>query len=214
MNLQTNQAAVSREAGASGAARVAFVGMLGALSVVLMLLRFPLPFAPSFMEFDISELPALFAGFFMGPAAGAAVVVVKLLLKLVIQGTNTAFIGDFSNLVMSCAFVLPAAFIYKKNKTKKGAVMAMIIATLIVSILSIFLNAFVMFPLYSNLYELPMETLVGMGSAVNPLVTNEITLMLFAVFPFNLVKHAVTAVITFLLYKRCGRVLRGIMEKK
>ncbi len=214
MNAQTNPVPVSEKTGSSGAVRIAFVGMLGALSMVLMLVRFPLPFAPSFMEFDISELPALFAGFFMGPAAGAAVVVVKLLLKLVIQGTNTAFVGDFSNLVMSCAFVLPAAIIYKKNKTKKGAILAMIIATLFVSVLSIFLNAFVMFPLYSRLYSLPMEVLVGMGSTVNPLVNNEITLMLFAVFPFNLVKHAITSVVTFLLYKRCGRALRGIMNKR
>ncbi len=192
---------------------IAFTGMLGALSMVLMLIRFPLPFAPSFMEFDISELPALFAGFFIGPAGGAAVVAVKILLKLIIQGTNTGFVGDFSNLVSSLAFVLTAAFIYKKNKTKKGAILAMLISTLVVSVLSIFLNAFIMFPLYSRLYELPMEVLVGMGAKVNPLVKDSVTLMIFAVFPFNLVKHAVTSLLTFLMYKRAGRALRKLMNR-
>ena len=192
---------------------IAFTGMLGALSMVLMLIRFPLPFAPSFMEFDISELPALFAGFFIGPVGGAAVVVVKLLLKLIFQGTNTGFIGDFSNLVGSLAFVLPAAFIYKKNKTKKGAVIALVIATVFASVLSIFLNAFIMFPLYSRLYEMPMEVLVGMGAKVNPLVKDSVTLMIFAVFPFNLVKHTVTSLLTFLLYKRAGRALRKLMNR-
>ena len=191
---------------------IVLIAMLGALSMVLMLIRIPLPFAPSFMEFDISELPALFAGFFLGPVGGVSVVLVKILLKLMIQGTNTAFVGDFSNFVGSAVFVLTAALIYRKKKTKQGAVLAMIVASLVGSVLSIFLNAFIMFPLYSRLYELPMETLVGMGSAVNPLVKDEMTLMLFSVFPFNIVKHGLTSLLTFLLYKRVGAVLRNIMD--
>ena len=72
---------------------IAFIGMLGALSAVLMLISVPLPFAPGFLKFDIAELPALFAGFFLGPVGGCAVIIVKILLKLVTQGTDTAFVG-------------------------------------------------------------------------------------------------------------------------
>ena len=192
---------------------IAFIGMLGALSMILIVLNFPIPLTPSFMKFDLAELPALFAGFFMGPAAGAAVVVVRLVLKLVIQGTSTAFVGEFSNLVGSLVFVLIAAFIYKHHKTKKTAILSMVIATVVVSVAYVILNAFVMFPLYSRLYGMPMEAIIGMGAAVNPLVKDELTMMLFSVFPFNLFKHAVTALITFLLYKRVGKVLRGILAK-
>ena len=80
---------------------IIFIGLLGALSFVLMLIRFPLPFTPSFLDFDIAELPALFAGFFLGPAEGLLVVLVKLALKLAIQGTTTAFVGEAMNLVSS-----------------------------------------------------------------------------------------------------------------
>lgn len=111
---------------------------VGALSTVLMMINFPIPFAPTFLKFDIAELPALFAGFFLGPLSGALVVVVKILLKLVIQGTETAFVGEFSNLVGSCCFVLIASFIYKKHRTKKGAIVGMCSSSLFVSVLFIF----------------------------------------------------------------------------
>lgn len=191
---------------------IAFIGMLGALSTVLMMFNFPLPFAPSFLKMDIAELPGLFAGFFLGPVAGALVVVVKILLKLAIQGTDTAFVGEFSNLTGSIVFICSAALIYKKIHTKKGALISMIVSSLLVSVLFIFINAYVMFPLYVRLYGMPMEAIIGMGSAVNPLVKDEVTLMLFGVFPFNLVKHGVTSLITYLVYKKCANALRSILR--
>ena len=203
--------AAKPEATVSTTKKLVFIAILGAVSFVLMMINISLPFAPAFLKFDIAELPALFAGFFMGPVAGFGVIVIKLLLKLIIQGTETAFVGEFSNLVGSSVFVLIAAFIYKANRTKKGAVIGMIVSSIIVSILFIFINAYVMFPLYSNLYGMPMEAIVGMGTAVNPKITDVTTLMLYSVFPFNLVKHAATALLTFLVYKRAGKALRSIL---
>lgn len=189
----------------------AFVGMLGALSMVLMLVNFPLPFAPTFMKLDFAELPALFAGFFLGPVYGMLVVIVKILLKIVVQGTETAFVGEFSNVVGSSVFVLTAAFIYMKNKTKKGAVLSMAVAIVVVSVLSIFINAYVMFPMYIKLYGMPLEAIIGMGSATNPMVKDMTTLMLFSVFPFNLVKYTLTSTITYLIYKRSAAALKHVL---
>ena len=191
--------------------KLVFIAILGAISFVLMLINFSVPFAPSFLKFDIAELPGLFAGFFLGPLAGFGVVVIKLLLKIAIQGSETAFVGEFSNLVSSTLFVVLAAWIYKVDRTKKGAVIAMAASTVAVSILAIFLNAYIMFPLYSRLYGMPMEAIIGMGTAINPRINNLVTMMLFSIFPFNLVKHLVTSIITFLVYKRAGNILRGIL---
>ena len=199
------------EGSISAIRKLVFIAILGAISFVLMLINFSLPFAPSFLKFDIAELPGLFAGFFLGPLAGFGVVVIKLLLKIAIQGSETAFVGEFSNLVSSTLFVVLAAWIYKLNRTKKGAVIAMAVSTVAVSILAIFLNSFIMFPLYSRLYGMPLEAIIGMGTKINPHITNLTTMMLFSVFPFNLVKHLVTSVITFLVYKRAGNVLRSIL---
>lgn len=188
-----------------------FIGMMGAVSTVLMLFNFSIPFAPGFLKFDISELPALFAGFFLGPVSGCCVILIKVLLKTLIQGTDTAYVGEMMNIMGSVCFVLPAALIYKWKHTKKGALIAMTVSSVFVSIIFIFINAYIAFPMYSKLYGMPMDVIIGMGTAVNPAITDIPTLMLFSVFPFNLFKHGITSFVTYLIYKRAGSTLRGII---
>lgn len=201
MNTKTSHAKV-----------IAFIGMLGALSTVLMSIGVPLPFAPAFLKFDIAEIPALFAGFFLGPISGCAVIVVKIALKLLLQGTETAFVGELMNIVGSSTFVLPAALIYKCVHTKMGAWISLTVSTILVSIVCVFLNANIAFPMYSSLYGIPMESILEMGSSVNPLVHDDLTLMLYSIFPFNLVKHTITSMVTYLVYKRCGNALRSLLR--
>lgn len=176
-----------------------------------MSFTFPLPLAPTFLTFDISELPALFAGFFLGPGAGCLVVLIKNLLHLMINGTTTAFVGEAMNIVGSIGFVLPAALIYRKIHTKKGAILALTISTIGVSILAIFLNGWVAFPMYMKMFGLSMDTIVSMGSMTNPLVHNYWSLMILGILPFNLIKHGVTSFCTYLLYKKVGNVLRTMI---
>ena len=192
--------------------KISMIGLFSAVSAVLMVFDLPVPFAPPFYKIDLSELPVLVIAFAYGPVAGVMTEFVKILLKLAIQGTDTAFVGEFSNLTGSIVFICSAALIYKKIHTKKGALISMIVSSLLVSVLFIFINAYVMFPLYVRLYGMPMEAIIGMGSAVNPLVKDEVTLMLFGVFPFNLVKHGVTSLITYLVYKKCANALRSILR--
>lgn len=188
-----------------------FVALLGAVSAVLMSFNFSFPFAPVFLKFDISELPALFAGFFIGPVQGCAVVLVKILLKVLTQGTDTAFVGELMNIMGSICFVLPASLIYRKMHTKKGAVISMTFSSIFVSILFLFINMYIAFPMYSALYGMPLDEIISMGTAANPFVDDLFTLMLFSVFPFNLVKHGITSLATYLIYKKCGNALREIL---
>ena len=183
------------------------IALFGAVSLVLMLVDFPLPFAPSFLKFDFADLPAILGTFMMGPVEGILICVVKLLLKLAVKGSETAFVGEFANLIAGAAYMLPAALVYHFKKGKSGAVLSLAVGTLVVSVFGIFSNMFIMFPAYSKLYGLPMEVIIGMGTAVNPHITNMFTLMLFAVFPFNLVKYGIVSVITFFVYKRLKRLL-------
>ena len=90
------------------------IGMLSAVSVVLMLIEFPLPFlAPGFYKLDLSEVPVLIGCFSMGPVAGVMIELIKVLLNLVINGTETACVGELANFVVGCAFILPAGLIYR-----------------------------------------------------------------------------------------------------
>lgn len=192
--------------------RLTFVALLGAVSAVLMAFNFSIPLAPAFLKFDISELPALFAGFLIGPVDGCMVVLVKILLKFLLQGTDTAFVGEFMNLCGSICFILPASLIYRRMHSKKGAAVSLVVSSVFVSIIFIFINMYIAFPLYG----MPLEAVIQMGTAVNPLIDDLFTLMLFSVFPFNLFKHGVTSVVTWLVYKKSANALRGMlhMERK
>ena len=166
---------------------VVLMGMFGALAGVLMLFEFPLPFlAPSFYGLDVSEVPVLIGTFAMGPVAGVIMEVVKILVKLVLKPTSTGFVGEFANLVISCAMVVPAGIIYKVSHTRKGAMTSLVVGTVLMAAVGVAANALVMLPFYSNF--MPMETILAAGAAINPAVGSVWTFALFCVGPFNVVK--------------------------
>jgi riboflavin transporter FmnP len=190
------------------ARRVAYVGVFAALAAVLMTLDFALPFAPSFYKLDFSEVPVLICAFSMGPVAGVVCELVKVVLKLLLKGTTTAFVGDFSNFVLGCAMVLPASVVYHRFKSKKGALAGMIVGTVFMTVFGSLFNAVYLLPAFSALYHTPLDTIIAMGTSVNSAITSVSTLVLFAVVPFNLLKGVLVCAITFLLYKRIERLLR------
>ena len=187
---------------------IVLMGMLGAVGAVLMLFEFPLPFiAPSFYGLDLSEIPVLIGSFSMGPLAGAVIETVKILLKLVLKPTSTGFVGEFANVCIGCALVLPAGLIYKFKKTKKGAIIGMIVGTLCMATVGAILNAVVMLPFYSNF--MPLESIIEAGAAINPAISNVWTFVILAVAPFNLIKGALVSVVTALVYKRISVIIHG-----
>ena len=186
---------------------LAVCAMCAALAGLLMLLEIPVFFAPSFYKLDLSELPVLFCGFCLGPVAGVICEFLKVVIKLVIKGTTTAFVGDFANFAVGCALILPAAIVYHLHKPRRGAVIAMIVGTLCMTVFGSAFNAFYLLPKFSQMFGLPMDVIVSMGQAVNPAVRSVSTLVLFAVAPLNLLKGVVVSVLTFLLYKRVSRAV-------
>ena len=179
-----------------------FIGLFGALSTVLMMFKIPLFFAPSFMKLDLAELPAIIGSFMFGPLVGVCIVLVKLALNLLINGSDSMYVGELSNLVLSSCYVLCASLIYQRHKTRKMAAGALIISVLVTSLIAVISNTLFIFPAYTVVYGLSMESLVGMAGAINPLVNDTFTMMLWSVLPFNLVKYGLVAVITFLVYKK------------
>lgn len=179
----------------------------GAVSFVLMFFELSLPIAPSFIKLDVSDLPALILAFAFGPAAGALTEFVKNGLHLFI--TSTMGVGEFSNFLLGCAFVLPAGIIYKHRHTRKGALLAMLVGTLAFSFLGIFSNLFLMFPFYVRVMGIPMDAIIAMCQKILPFVDNEAKVILISVTPFNLLKGITESFVTFLLYKRLSPLLHG-----
>lgn len=188
---------------------IAVVGMLSAIAVVLFLFEIPLPFAPSFYELDFSELPVLIGSFALGPVAGVTIELCKILLKLVIKGTTTAFVGDFANFIIGCSMIVPAAVIYHKFKSKKSAVVSLVTGTAVMTVFGSLFNAFYLLPAFAQLYGMPLDAIIEMGSAINSSINSVATLVLFAVVPFNILKGALLTILTMLLYKHISPIIKG-----
>ena len=185
-----------------GARYIAFVAMFGAISAVLMLFEIPLFFAPSFYKIDLSEIPVLMCSFYLGPVAGVVCELLKIIVKLLLKGTSTMFVGDFANFVVGCTFVLPASIIYHVKKSKKTAIIGMASGTAVMTVFGSLFNAVYLLPKFASIYGMPLEAIIGMGTEVNGAINSVSTLVLFAVVPFNLLKGIIVSVATFFLYKR------------
>lgn len=185
-----------------GARYVAFVAMFGAIAAVLMLFEIPLFFAPSFYKIDLSEIPVLMCSFYLGPVAGVICELLKIIVKLLLKGTSTMFVGDFANFVVGCTFVLPASIIYHVKKSKKSAIIGMASGTAVMTVFGSLFNAVYLLPKFATIFGMPLEAIIGMGTEVNRAINSVSTLVLFAVVPFNLLKGIVVSVATLFLYKR------------
>lgn len=186
---------------------VAKVGVLSAVATVLMLFDFPLWFAPNFYQLDFSEVPVLLGTFALGPVAGIAIEFVKILINFVLNGTDTGGIGELANFAVGCSFVIPAGYIYKHKKSFITAVVAMLVGTISLTIVGSLMNYYLLLPVYSAVYGAPIEAFIGMGSALNPAITDLKTFVLYAVAPFNLFKGIVVSSITLLIYKKISPIL-------
>ena len=203
---------VSRKTGAESQSlstrKVVIIGLFSAISAILMLFEVPVFFAPSFYKIDLSDLPAVIGAFAFGPMTGVMVEFIKILLNLVINGTTTAFVGELANFIVGCSYVLPASIIYLFKKNRKMAMIACASGTLTITVVGSALNAFYLLPAFAALYGMPVDALIGMGTAVNPAITNIGTFVLFAVAPLNLLKGVVITTVTVLVYKKLSPVLK------
>ena len=188
--------------------RLTILSICGAMASVLMLLETPLLFlTPEFYKLDLSELPVLLCGFYLGPSATVACEGIKILLKLLMKGTTTAFVGDFANFTVGCLMVLPAAVCYRVWHTRKGAILSCLTGTVCMTVLGSVFNAFYLLPKFATVYG--MENILAAGANINPAITNVGTFVLFSVVPLNLIKGLLVSLLTILLYKKIARPLFG-----
>ena len=195
---------------------IARTAVLSAISIILYVvpfLKFSLPIFPAFLEIHLDEIPAFIAGFAFGPLSGFLVVLVKTLVKLPL--TNTAGVGELADFIYSAAFVIPAALIYKKHHTLKGALVSLLVATGVQLVVSCFGTTFIMLDMYSILYHLPKSVILGMCQKINPAV-KDLTwpFLLMVALPFNALKDAIVVLVTAILYKRLRNLFKKIDAQK
>jgi riboflavin transporter FmnP len=177
--------------------------LMGVIAFIIMFIEAPIPFFPSFLKIDLSDIPALIVAFSLGPVYGIGVELVKNLLHLL--RTTTGGIGELANFIVGISFIVPASLIYIKNKTKKSAVFGMIIGTIIMAAVGGIANYYILIPFYSTF--MPIEAIVALGSEVNKLIVDVNSLILYAIVPFNLFKGIVLSLITIPIYKKIAVIL-------
>lgn len=191
--------------------RIAASGILTAMAVVLMYLEFALPFMPVFLQFDFSEIPVLVGSFSIGPVYGVIIELLKNLIHLPV--TKTQGIGEMSNFITGSIYVFSAGYIYTKMRTRKGAIISMAIATLILAVIAAPFNYFVTIPLYDKVMHCPLPAIIGMCQAANSHVTSKMGVIMWVFVPFNLFKGFVVAFITFWIYKPISKLIHDTYRK-
>lgn len=187
------------------------IAMYSALAFVLYNIKFPLPgMFPSFLDIQISELPALIAGFSMGPISGCLVIIIKGLFKSAI--TSTSFVGELTDVLLGICFVVPSSLIYNSRKNKKTALLGLVAGSLLLTVMAIIVNRFISVPLLIKVSEGGWEPLLNMASSLyNRDITKETFYKWYlgvGILPFNLLRCFIVSAVTFFLYPRLKRPLK------
>ncbi|HOQ76274.1 MAG TPA: ECF transporter S component [Thermoclostridium sp.] len=192
---------------------IAKVGVLSALAAAIMFIETPLPFMPPFLKLDLSEIIVLLGAFALGPLAGMTIELIKNLVHL--PFTITGGVGELANFIVGCALVVPAAWIYKRNKTIKTAIKGLVIGSLCMVVLASLVNYFVMIPLYVEIFakrfsitaDQSLQNIIQMSAEENQGIADLNTLILFGIVPFNIIKVIIVSLLTFVTYKRVSPLL-------
>ena len=185
---------------------IAVTGLLSAVAYVLMLIEFPVPMLmPSFIKFDLSDLPALVGAFALGPVCGVLVELIKNLLHVLV--TQSFGVGEISNFLLGAVFAAVAGAIYRVKKTKNGAVIAAFVGALAMALVSLPSNYFIVYPVYYNF--MPEEVILQAYQAILPSMKNIFQCLLCFNVPFTFCKGMIDVVITFVIYKHISPILKG-----
>ena len=182
------------------------ITLMAVISFIIMFLEFPVPIFPEFLKIDLSDLPALITGLALGPVAGIMVELLKNLLHLL--RTSTGGVGELANFLVGAALIIPPSLLYKKNPSVGKFALSLVAGILLMGVVGGLANYFILLPFYQNF--MPMDAIVGMGSAVNPAIKDTFTLILYAIVPFNILKGVVVTLFAVALYKRVTPLIKTI----
>ena len=177
------------------------ISILSAIGYILMFISIPLPMLfPDFLKIDITDLPALLGGVALGPMAGVTIALLKNLLQFVTGMSTTGGVGEFANFLIGGSFVFTVSYIYSKKRELSGVVIGLI---------SGISNYFIILPFYETI-GWPIETVVAMGAAINPVIDSKMSFVIWMIAPFNILKSGLISLLTLPMYKKTEKVLNRV----
>lgn len=190
----------------------AVIGMLSAIAFVLEVQSISLPFLPTFLKLDLSDLPPLIGALTIGPVQGVLVCLVKNLFHLLC--TTTGGVGEFCNFLLGAVFVGITGSLYKRIGGRKAAITGGVIAAIIVSLLSVVLNYYLVYPVYIEVTGIPEDAILAMYQVLDPDIRNLQEALLKVNMPFTFLKEIFSVLLVCFLYKRMILRLRRIILNK
>ncbi len=168
--------------------KLAKMGVLVAISVLLVNIHFPIFPAVPFLEYDPADIPILIGGFAFGPIAGLTLTVIAAVLQGITVSASSGIYGIIMHVIATGTFVLVASLLYKTKKTKKMAVIGLLAGSLAMTAIMIPAN-YIVTPYFMNV---PI-------AVINPIMP--------FIIGFNLIKSITNGIFTFILYKRVSEFL-------
>lgn len=205
MNNET-KAATTTKGMSKNARYITVTAMLAAVAFILQYIEISIPVMPGFIKFDFSDLPALIGSFALGPVCGILICLVKNVLHLAFS--NSMFVGELSNFILGAVFVAIAGIIYRKKKTKTGALVGGIMGAAVMGLISIVSNYFFVYPVYYQV-AIPEEAILDAYQAIIPSMNSIIQCLICFNLPFTIVKGLISVAISMLIYKPLSPILKG-----
>ena len=198
----------SRAASRSRTHKLTVTAMLSAVAFLLMFIEFPIPaLIPAFVKLDVSDLPELLAAFAYGPLAGVAVAAIKNLIHLPLS--SSMYVGELSNFLLGTVLSVAAGAIYKKHKTKRGALAAAVLSAVIMGLISVPVNYWIIYPLYYNVLGFPQAAVLDMYRAILPTTKSILQALFIFNLPFTVAKGLLCAALCAGIYKPLSPLLHG-----
>lgn len=176
------------------------IAILAAAASILFLLEIPIV---AFYKLDLSNIPVMLGAFSMGTVPGLIILGLKSAIGLL--HSSSAGVGELADFIMGAALLIPASLIYHRNKSRKSALIGMVVGTLCTAVVGVLVNKFIMLPFYMGAFHMDMDAIVASAKVGG--IDSEWKLLLLITGPFNLLKGAVLSAVTFLIYKPLSPIL-------
>ncbi len=175
------------------------IALLSSMAYALQFLKTPLPIFPSFLEIDLSDVPAVIGAIMLGPVAGFFIELIKNLLQL--PFTSTGGVGELANFMVGAGLVLPIGIVMRKDKSAKKFIIGAICGVIVMAIVGALSNLYITLPFYAKVMNTDIMAFVDMSKAIFPAIDTLPEFIMLTIIPFNLLKGTLASVIAYIIYK-------------
>ena len=121
--------------------------------------------------------------------------------------TTTGGVGELANFLLGCCLVLPAGFLYRFRRTRRGAFLGALIGSVAMGLVSLPINYYITYPIYTQF--MPLGAIIAKYQAIFPGVDGLFSCLLIFNVPYTFLKGLIDTVLTFLIYKHISPLIKG-----